>query len=256
MLLLVTLLSTATAYEPAPWYVAWLERLPFPVVFVVALVAVLCWLLRAKFEKLATELFDGFSDRLKRSSKEPASAAEMARKAKKAVILEQAAERLRLKIDCDHVSVYGCQNGEYLRSGDGIDKFVMQAEAVEDGLGRYMDTERIVFAQDIPRTVLALESQPYLLLWAGHSDDWKVNKMMKERGYDSSVAVFISRPIKTRGGEPGVIGMYVLSWFDCQIYRPDQASTLPASHKGPTRLLDGAIEALLHEYAQEFSYTM
>ena len=253
MLLLAT---PAATYDPAPWYVRWLETMPVSVVVVLGILAFFAWLLKKPVEEFAAKLFDQLADRIKRTSKEPASGADLARKARKAVILEQAAERLRLKIDCDHVSVYGCQNGEYLRSGEGIDKFVMQAEAVDDGLPRYMDTERMVFAQDIPRTIMALEAQPYLLLWAERCDDWKVNKMMKERGYDSSIAVFVRRPIRERPSEMGIIGMYVLSWRDCEVYRPDQASSLPASHKGPTRLLDKDMELLLQEYANEFSYSM
>jgi hypothetical protein len=219
-------------------------------------VAGVLWLLKKPIEEFASKLFDQFAERIKRTSKEPASAADLARKARKAVVLEQAAERLRLKIDCDSVNVYGCQNGEYLRSGEGIDKFSMQAEAVDDGLPRYMDTERIIFAQDIPRTVLALENQPFLLLWGERCDDWKLNKMMKERGYDSSIAVFVRRPIRDKPGELGIIGMFVVNWRDCEIYRADQASTLPAAHQGPTRLLDKNMEHLLQEYANEFSYSM
>ncbi|MDJ0367376.1 hypothetical protein QMK33_19685 [Hymenobacter sp. H14-R3] len=243
-------------YDPAPWYVHWLETMPVSVVIVLGILAFFAWLLKKPVEEFASKLFDQLTDRLKRSSKEPASGADLVRKAKKAIILEQAAEALRVRVDCDHVSVYGCQNGEYLRSGEGIDKFVMQAEAVEQGLPRYMDTERMVFAQDIPRTITALELQPYLLLWAERCDDWKVNKMMQERGYDSSIAVFVRRPIKPGSPEMGIIGMYVLSWRDCEVYRPDQASTLPKSHQGPTRLLDSDMEHLLQEYANKFSYSM
>jgi hypothetical protein len=254
----VLLLATPTpiVYDPTPWYVRWLETMPVSVVVVLGILAFFAWLLKKPVEEFAAKLFDQLTERLKRSSKEPASGADLARKARKAVVLEQAAERLRVKIDCDHVSVYGCQNGEYLRSGEGIDKFVMQAEAVDTGLPRYMDTERMVYAQDIPRTIMALEAMPYLLLWAKHCDDWKVNKMMQERGYDSSIAVFVRRPIKGAPGEMGIIGMYVLSWRDCEIYRPDQASSLPKNHRGPTRLLDKEMEQLLQEYANEFSYSM
>lgn len=120
--------------------------MPVSVLIVCGILAFFGWLLKEPFQKFASSLFDQFAERVKRTSKEPASGADLARKARKAVILEQAAERLRLRIDCDHVSVYGCQNGEYLRSGEGIDKFVMQAEAVDEGLPRYMDTDRIVFA--------------------------------------------------------------------------------------------------------------
>lgn len=135
-----------TTYDAAPWWVRWLETMPVSVLIVCGILAFFGWLLKEPFQKFASSLFDQFAERVKRTSKEPASGADLARKARKAVILEQAAERLRLRIDCDHVSVYRCQNGEYLRSGEGIDKFVMQAEAVDEGLPRYMDTDRIVFA--------------------------------------------------------------------------------------------------------------
>ena len=248
--------SPAITYEAAPWYVHWLETMPVSVVILLGILACFAWLLKKPVEAFAARLFDQLSDRLKRTSQEPASAADLARKARKAIVLEQAAEALRLRIRCDHVEVYGCQNGEYLRSGEGIDKFVMQAEAVAPGMARYMDTERVVFAQDIPRTIMALEVQPYLLLWAERCDDWKINKLMQERGYDSSLAVFVRRPVKAGSTELGVIGMYLLSWFDCEIYRPDQADALPKNHQGPTRLLDHEMEALLQEYANMFSYTM
>jgi hypothetical protein len=254
MLLLAT--PPVITYEPRPWYVLWFETMPVSVVIVCGILAFFGWLLKEPFQKFAQGLFDQLADRLKRTSKEPASAADLARKARKAIILEQAAEALRLRIDCDHVAVYGCQNGEYLRSGEGIDKFVMQAEAVEQGLPRYMDTERMLFAQDIPRTIMALEQQAYLLLWAERCDDWKVNKLMQERGYDSTIAVFVRRPIKAGSTELGIIGMYMLSWRDCEVYRPDQASSLPKSHQGPTRLLDEEMEHLLQEYANRFSYNM
>ena len=250
------LFLTPTTYEPAPWYVAWLQTMPVSVVIILGILAFFGWLLQKPVQEFASKLFDQLADRLKRTSKEPASAADLARKAKKAIILEQYAEGLRLRIACDHVEVYGCQNGEYLRSGEGIDKFVMQSEAVEPGLPRYMDTERILFAQDIPRTIMALEAQPYLLLWNQHCDDWKANKLLQERGYDSTIAVFVRRPIKPGSAEMGVIGVYLLSWFDCLVYRHDQAGSLPKNREGPTRLLDTEMEGLLQEYANTFSYTM
>jgi hypothetical protein len=248
--------TPAIAYDPAPFWGRYLETMPGWLLLTAAVVAGVLWLLKKPIEEFVTKQLEQFAERIKRSSKEPASGPDLARKARKAVILEQTAEQMRLKIDCDHVSVYGCQNGEYLRSGEGIDKFVMQAEAVDDGLLRYMDVERVVFAQDIPRTVLALEKLPYLLLWAERCDDWKVNKMMKERGYDSSIAVFVRRPLKAGSEEMGVIGMYVLSWRDCELYRPDQASSLPKSHTGPVRLITTDMEELLQEYANKFSYSM
>lgn len=246
----------AGGYAPAPWFVRWLEAMPLWLLLLTACVGMLLWLLKKPVEGFVAKLFDEFTERIKRSSKEPASPVDLARKARKAVVLEQTAERLRLKISCDHVSVYGCQNGEYLRSGEGIDKFVMQAEATEGDWGRYMDMERVIFAQDIPRTVLALESQPYLLLWARRCDDWKVNKLMKERGYESSIALFVRRPLKLGQPELGIIGLVVLSWLGCEIYRPDQANALPAAHHGPTRLLDTEMEQLLQDYADELSYSM
>lgn len=251
-------LLASPTYEPTPWYFAWLETMPASVLVVLGLLAAFIWLLKKPIEEFAGKLFDLFVERTKRSSKEPASGVDLARKAQKAIVLEQAAERLRLATECDHVSVYGIQNGEYLRSGEGIDKFVMQAEAVDDGLPRYIDTERLVFANDIPRTVLALENQPYLLLWAKHCDDWKVNKLMQERGYDSSLAVFVRRPLvnpRPDGPREGVIGMYVLSWRDTLLYTHHQEPSLPKGHAN-TRLLDTRLEALLLEYAATFSYTM
>jgi hypothetical protein len=246
----------AVAYEPAPWYLREMQGWPLWIVMSVATFAALGWLLKKPLENFVSGLFDLLTERIKRSSKEPASSADLLRKARKAIILEQVAERLRLEIRCDHVSVYGCQNGEYLRSGEGIDKFVMQAEASRPGDPRYMDTERIVFASDIPRTIMALEAQPYLLLWAARCDDWKVNKMMSERNYSSSIAVFLRRPLATDAKTLGVIGMYVLSWRETEVYRPDQAGTLPRSHNGPTRLIDADLEQQLLGYAQELSYTM
>lgn len=249
--------SAVTTYLPAPWYVKWAETMPGWLLLTGLVVAAVMWLLKKPIETAVGVWIEQFAERMKRTSKEPASAADLSRKARKAVILEQAAEALRVRIACDHVSVYGCQNGEYLRSGEGIDKFVMQAEATAaTAAPRYMDTERVVFANDIPRTVLALEAMPYLLLWTGHCDDWKVNKMMQERGYASSVAVFIRRPTKGGGSELGVIGMFVLSWSHCTLYRPDHADSLPAATSAHARLLDGAMETLLADYASQFSYNM
>ena len=253
---MLLLAATPLTYDAAPWYVRWLESLPGWLLLTGLVVAGVLWLLKKPIEGFAAKLFDMLTERLKRSSKEPASATDLARKARKAIIIEQTAERLRVETECDHVSVYGCQNGEYLRSGDGIDKFVMQAEASRPGDPRYMDTERIVFANDIPRTVQALAIEPYLLLWRGRCDDWKVDKMMTERDYVSSIVVFLRRPLKLEGKEEGVIGMYVLSWRRCEVYRPDQAQTLPKTHTGPTRLLDEEMERMLADYAREFSFSM
>lgn len=230
--------------------------MPVGVTISVGILLLVGWLLKEPFQKFVAGLFDQLTERIKRSSKEPASAADLARKARKAVVLEQTAERLRVELACDHVSVYGCQNGEYLRSGEGIDKFVMQAEASRPGDPRYIDTERIIYANDLPRLVLALEQEPYLLLWAGQCDDWKVNKMMAERDYTSAIAVFVRRPVKPNASELGIIGMYVVSWRECEVYRPDQASSLPKTHEGPTRLLDERLSQQLQAYASEFSYTM
>lgn len=253
------LLAAPPAYDPAPWYVQWLwevlTALPAGLSLLLLVLLVMGYLLRDKLKTSAEYVFDMLTDRLKRSSKEPISAKELGRKATKTIVLEQTAERLRLEIDCDHVSVYGCQNGEYLRSGDGIDKFVMQAEASRPGDPRYIDVERIVFASDIPRTVLALESQAYLLLWRNRCDDWKVDKMMTERDYKSSVAVFLRRPVKKPGGgmEEGIIGMYVLSWRRTELYRSDQTGF---KHPENKRLIDEEFQQMLADYARELSYTM
>lgn len=260
---LLALLPPTEAYEPAPWYVRWLETMPAGLAIGLLFVALVAWLLKKPVEGLVAKLFDQFTERIKRSSKEPASAMELARKARKAIILEQKTEALRIEMECDHVSVYGCQNGVYLRSGEGIDKFVMLAEAGRPGDPRYMDTERIVFAQDIPRTLLALESAPYLLLWSEHSDDWKVNKIMRERDYTSSLALLIFRPIKHPNGEmkPGVIGLVVMSWRTHLLYRPDQARSLPRDppppgKPHPARLITADTEALMKSYAADYGYSM
>lgn len=253
MLLLQTL---PAKYAPAPWYFRWAESLPVHVLVGLAILFVLGWLLKEPFQKLF--LFGGelLIERIKRSSKEPASAEDLKRKANKAVVLEQAAERLRLELNCDHVEVYGCQNGEYLRSGEGVDKFVMQAEAPKPGDPRYMDIERMLFATDLPRLILALESQPYLLLWQGKHDDWKVNKLMAERDYNSTLAVFLRRPLKPGQSETGIIGLVLVSWRETELYRPDQSGCLPSTHHGPVRQIDAPLEQLLLGYAREFSYSM
>ena len=253
MLLLQTL---PAKYAPAPWYFRWAESLPVHVLVGLAILAALVWLLKEPFQKLF--LFGGelLIERIKRSSKEPASAEDLKRKANKAVVLEQAAERLRIELNCDHVEVYGCQNGEYLRSGEGVDKFVMQAEAPRPGDPRYMDIERMLFASDLPRLILALEQQPYLLLWQGRHDDWKVNKLMAERDYNSTLAVFLRRPLKPGQPETGIIGLVLVSWRETELYRPDQSGCLPAAHHGPVRQIDAPLEQQLLSYAREFSYSM
>lgn len=164
---------------------------------------------------------------------------------RKAVILEQTAERLRLEAECDHVSLYAVQNGEYLRTGDSVEKFVMQAEAARPGDARYMDVERILYAQDIPRLILALEQQPYVLLWHARCDDWKANKLMAERDYQSSIALFVRRP-------GGVIGLVAVSWRETEIVRADQTPDRDV----PTRPLDLELQELLVSYSLEFSYLM
>ena len=251
------LLQTLPAkYAPAPWFLRWAESLPVHVVVGLAILALVAWLLKEPFQKLAIYAGELLIDRIKRSSKEPASAEDLKRKANKAMVLEQAAERLRLELNCDHVEVYGCQNGEYLRSGEGVDKFVMQAEAPKPGDPRYMDVERMLFASDLPRLILALESQPYLLLWQARCDDWKANKLMAERDYNSTLAVFLRRPLKPGQPETGIIGLVLVSWRETELFRPDQSGCLPQSHHGPVRQIDAPLEQLLLGYAREFSYSM
>lgn len=256
-MLLTLLLQTLPAkYAPAPWFLRWAESLPVHVVVGLAIVAALAWLLKEPFQKLVVFGGEQLIERIKRSSKEPASAEDLKRKAQKAVVLEQAAERLRIELNCDHVEVYGCQNGEYLRSGEGVDKFVMQAEAPKPGDPRYMDVERMLFASDLPRLILALESQPYLLLWQNRCDDWKANKLMVERAYISTLAVFLRRPLKAGTAETGIIGLVLVSWRDTELFRPDQSGCLPANHHGPIRQIDTDLEQHLLSYAREFSYSM
>ena len=72
----------------------------------------------------------------------------------------------------------------------------------------------------------------------------------------ASLAVFVHRPVKPGSQEMGVIGMYLLSWYAVEIYRPDQAGALPKTHTGPTRLLDADMERMMSDYAQEFSFSM
>lgn len=243
-------------YAPAPWYFRWAENMPVHVVVGMAVVVGVGWLIKEPLQAFVTKLLDAFVERIKRSSKEPASAEDLRRKANKAVVLEQTAERLRLELNCDHVEVYGCQNGEYLRSGEGVDKFVMQAEAPRPGDPRYMDVERMLFATDLPRLILALDGQSYLLLWQGRCDDWKANKLMAERDYNSTLAVFLRRPLKPGAPETGVIGLVLVSWRETELYRPDQSGCLPRAHQGPIRQIDTALEQLLLGYAREFSYSM
>lgn len=254
-MLLLSAPSTSI-YDPAPWYMRWLETMPVGVLVGVLFLLGLGWLIKEPVQGFITKLLDAFVDRIKRSSKEPASAEDLRRKANKAVVLEQTAERLRLELNCDHVEVYGCQNGEYLRSGEGVDKFVMQAEAPRPGDPRYMDVERMLFATDLPRLILALESQPYLLLWQARCDDWKANKLMAERDYNSTLAVFLRRPLKPGNPETGVIGLVLVSWRETELFRPDQSGCLPQSHHGPTRQIDAELEQQLLSYAREFSYSM
>jgi hypothetical protein len=230
--------------------------MPVGVLVSVVILLAMGWLLKEPLQGFITKLLDTFVERIKRTSKEPASAEDLRRKANKAVILEQTAERLRLELNCDHVEVYGCQNGEYLRSGEGVDKFVMQAEAPRPGDPRYMDVERMLFATDLPRLILALESQPYLLLWQARCDDWKANKLMAERDYNSTLAVFLRRPLKAGKDETGVIGMVLVSWRETELFRADQSGCLPQSHHGPTRQIDAPLEQILLTYAREFSYSM
>lgn len=256
----MALISIPTpTYEAAPWYIQFAKdffsMMPAGIGITVIVLAALGYLLRDKLKELAEHLLDMIIGRLRGTSKQPISASELARKGKKKVILDQAAERARLDFRCEHISVYGCQNGVYLRSGEGIDKFLMLSEQARPGIQRHMDEgEQLLLASDVPYLTQALETQPYQLLWAGRCDDWKINKMMGERGYTSSIAAYISRPSKPGSPQKDVIGMYVLSWTDCEVYRADQASTLPASHDGPTRLIDDEMSELLLSYASEFSW--
>ncbi|RFP63484.1 hypothetical protein D0N36_19280, partial [Hymenobacter lapidiphilus] len=76
-------------------------------------------------------------------------------------------------------------------------------------------------------------------------DDWKANKLMAERGYQSALAVFVRRP-------GGVIGLYVLSWREMELVRADQIPDPDV----PVRPLDGVLEQRLNLYATELSYLM
>lgn len=247
--------STSTLHKllSTPFSFAdWLKDLG-SVATVIALILYGVYLIiREPAKTFMQSLFDQLALRMKTPSKQPAT--ELGGKARKGMMLDQITLRLRLDSGCDHVELYAIQNGEYLRTSEGIEKFFMVSEAPQPGDPYYMDTERILYASDIKALVAVLDTgQPYVLLWHSKCDDWKANKLMSDRDYNSSIYAFVRRGA-TKANPAGVIGMFSLNWRRAEIYRPDQVP-LP-THDGPVRLLDAELEQLVHEYALEFSYAM
>ncbi|GAA4393642.1 hypothetical protein [Hymenobacter koreensis] len=225
-----------------PTLIEWLQKLPVWLGLGMLVLWMVFQLVREPLQKAASQFIEHLTRRLLQARKEP-NTQQLVNNSRKAILLEQTAERMRIELDCDHVSVYAVQNGEYLRTGDSVEKLVMIAEASRPGDPRYMEVERIIYAQSIPRLLMVAVMEPFVLLWQGKCDDWKMNQLMTERDYASCLAVCIRRP-------NGVIGMFKASWRDKEVYRADHAP-----HTGD-RLLDDEMRLMLHDFALELSYQM
>lgn len=128
----------------------------------------------------------------------------------KDVEINNYAEQIRLTTACDHVSVYGALNGEYFRSGDSIEKLLLQGEAAPVGEPRFMHTEeRLVYTNTMPYLIHKLCLTEYVLLWPGQCEDELANRNMRRRGYKSSLAMLITVPAPTGYY---VLGLLSLSW--------------------------------------------
>ena len=120
------------------------------------------------------------------------------------------AEQMRLLTACDHVEVYGATNGEYLRSGDSIEKFIMVGESASRGEPRFIDCEGLIYSHNIPFLVNVVCHTDYALMWPEQCEDESFNRIMRERGYSTSLAVLITVTAPKHGQY--VLGMFVLNW--------------------------------------------
>lgn len=143
----------------------------------------------------------------------------------KTIELNRYAQYMLDKVCCDHVSIYAAANGEYLKSGDSIEKFIMQAEACAAGEPRYMDLQPLIYANGIPHLVSKLFVADYVLMWPNQCDDEKANQVMRQRGYSSSIAMLITVPAP-HGRY--VLGLAVLNWK--QLILHPIKSQLPEPH--------------------------
>jgi hypothetical protein len=126
--------------------------------------------------------------------------------ADKQISLDVAADRACVWAGAAHASIYQFSNGQYFTNGDSIQKISMVGEATESNLvGRWR-----LASQNLPTSAF-----PYLMraLQAGHTwlyrdecEDYELNRLMRERGYASAVAVLLQ-------GQKGTwLGLLIVSW--------------------------------------------
>ncbi len=150
--------------------------------------------------------------------------------------------------DCDHVSVYAAMNGEYLKSGDSVEKMMMQSEGthMDSGEARYIQSKhRLIFTVDIPDLMARLCRQPYVLNQQGVSADEYCNRMMRLRGYKTTMLFLITCPSRALGGTI-VLGMVELAWKGHVINPSD----------GPPPHVTPALEGLIARYKLDLADIM
>lgn len=145
----------------------------------------------------------------------------------KTIELNRYAQFMLDKTGCDHVSIYAAANGEYLKSGDSIEKFILQAEACDRGEPRYMDSEPLVYANQVPYLISKMFIADYVLLWSNQCEDERCNRIMRQRGYSTSIVMLITVPAPQGRF---VLGMAVLNWK--QLILHPTKSQLPEQHSG------------------------
>lgn len=174
---------------------------------------------------LGSYLFNRFTKRAEQKETKRRKMSDLQYLSAKTIELNRYAQFMLDTTGCDHVSVYAAANGQYLKSGDSIEKFIMQAEAAAPGEPRYMDVEPLIYANQLPHLISKIFIAEYVLLWPNQCDDEKCNKLMRQRGYSSSIAMLVTVPAPHGRF---VLGMVVLNWK--QLILHPIKSQLPEKH--------------------------
>lgn len=126
--------------------------------------------------------------------------------ADKQISLDVAADRACVWAGAAHVSIYQFSNGQYFTNGDSIQKISMVGEATESNLvGRWRLVSQNLPTSAFPYLMRAVQ-QGHTWLYRDECEDYELNRLMRERGYSSAVAVLL------RGQKESWLGLLIVAW--------------------------------------------
>jgi len=158
--------------------------------------------------------------------------------------LHQYTQHIADRLGCDHATVYGSKNGEYLKNQDSIEKLFMLSEAVPNAAPdapRYMQIQREIYVSDIAGLWLAVCRNPYVVRQQGEALDAFTNLTMRQRRYRTIVCVLITSPLP--GGGRLVLGLLSCAWKGFHLH--------PAGEPPPC--VTPQMEALLQQFHADLS---